>query len=651
MEHEAEGVYLSFSKPYMRLHEEDEEDLRRECRNCSNQLTPVAEETSPWYDPDSYRYYHVLQFFDSLEGFYKGELDLTGRHEERLDSLLSLHSDLMIDMARVRKTTKLVDYEEKRRTRTVKRTTHEMLDKQLWKEFRLKWKIPRVVDFTMLEHYKDHLDRVILEARNSPRLQKLCLSDLPPEIIDEIFSHTSLDKAGLLSATSRQMNAIGQPYLHHTRYLRFGLDRRNEMSIYRCQDEERLSFASEIASQKRRQLMDNVDFLLSRQDLIDALQTLTVLDEWQSNFSPSSNFVPMLDEDFYAPMYLAINGVLGMCQSVSKLSVDHFVLTADWLRTISHLRSIVFHCCMIQDHSLEVTVRNQTFPTSPQILTLQILEGWDRNDSWSLGGLWFLILLFPNLVTLNHQVTYHLLQAPTWAPDDHVRQRCSILSTTLRRLYLDSICQSQVHELSDWFRLRCNSTTPCTLTHFRLRTNRWANDATLTSLLESFQSAPLQVLILDGIQEGSVTLIRHIAELFPDLLGLSLFRRESHCQHALKRLKYFGWNFGVAIFDYTPAPMALFEEIANGRVVENKDYEMRLFEDSGNLARLFAVYCPSLEIMAMDSHFYHFSLSRGTKGSIVATGNWGPVEDQRNWNPYTYHLEGWEPIIPSPKNS
>ncbi|KAF5347054.1 hypothetical protein D9758_011614 [Tetrapyrgos nigripes] len=687
MEDEPEKGYRSPNKPYLRLYEAEEYRLWIEGAASADRSRPppvtldANESQSGFRDPDCYRMYH-MRFFETYinDLSVQGYLDLTGRHAKRLDALLSLYDDFKADMARVRETTRVVHYEETGWRGQVRPcVTHEMLDVELWKEIRLKWKIPRVFTFSLLTLNQDRLTEVMSNAGNKPKFQKLCLSDLPPELINEIFRHASLCDARLLSATSKHMHAIGMRYLYHTRTLQFGFS--DILQVYagspfrtELQGDDRVAFFSDLASRRRSHLVDETNFLLSRPDLIDPLQTLILFDGW--SFSQrvwDENFA--LDHDFYAPVYLALNSVLQACKNLVNLEIGQFIITADWLCTISLLPSlfhIKFRGSIINDPSVETAIYDGSIPSSPQVVSLDVYEGWNLNDptrEWDGGGLWFTILLFPNLMTLNHH-NLHDARNPASIPQPFIRQRSTILSSSLCRLALDNISSWQIPHLSDWFNLHCNFATPCTLTHFKLRTNRWVGDDILVRLLESLRSAPLQVLVLEGLKDGSVTLIHRIAELFPDLIGLTLIRRENYCQHDLKKvtwphqsgeyavafanfrkLRYFGWNFRVPRYDVTPSPLVLFEDLADGKVFDDKDLYFReddaYFADTEMLALPFAAYCPTLELMMLESQFFYASVSRGPRGEIVVSGSKdGALKDPQEWNP-SFFESGWTPVVPS----
>jgi hypothetical protein len=46
-----------------------------------------------------------------------------------------------------------------------------------------------------------------------PKIQKLCLTDLPTELLDKVFQHAPLDKARIFSSTCKQLREIARRYI------------------------------------------------------------------------------------------------------------------------------------------------------------------------------------------------------------------------------------------------------------------------------------------------------------------------------------------------------------------------------------------------------------------------------------------------------
>jgi hypothetical protein len=64
-----------------------------------------------------------------------------------------------------------------------------------------------------------HLGQIlsIMEMHDEPQIQKMCLVDLPPEILDHVFRHATIRQGRLLSLTCRRLNEIGRRYIFRVR--------------------------------------------------------------------------------------------------------------------------------------------------------------------------------------------------------------------------------------------------------------------------------------------------------------------------------------------------------------------------------------------------------------------------------------------------
>ncbi|KAF8993304.1 hypothetical protein BDQ17DRAFT_1453196 [Cyathus striatus] len=173
-------------------------------------------------------------------------------------------------------------------------------------------------------------------------------------------------------------------------------------------------------------------------------------------------------------------------------------------------------------------------------------------------------------------------------------------------------------DLTRWINLNA-ARLPLQLTHLKISTRIWLEERFIFSLLDALShgSAPLKVFVLDGIMEGSLELFDRISASCPQLLGLTINRRENFHQrqchpatwpHAtweyashfagFQRLEYFAWNLQVdPNFGLTPASMVYLEEGGNPRWSEYKDF----YEDNNHAAYPFAAHCPTLKSFVINS--------------------------------------------------
>ena len=103
-------------------------------------------------------------------------------------------------------------------------------------------------------------------------------------------------------------------------------------------------------------------------------------------------------------------------------------------------------------------------------------------------------------------------------PSQVIRDNSEIFCQGLHRLHLDLLLDG-VPELTVWLNTsRIRAAAPCV--YCPVQENR-------ALLLDSLDSAPLEVLVLDGVKRCSLLLVERIIQRFPDLLGLTLFQRDS----------------------------------------------------------------------------------------------------------------------------
>ncbi|KAL0572500.1 hypothetical protein V5O48_009465 [Marasmius crinis-equi] len=692
MEYEEPGHFYGYTKPYMRFFEEEENDTIRNTYRWAPDdqkskvyerpvdVTLDADESQPVYeDVDQYRMYHALRLFHSLEGFCTGSLDLTGRHYHRYNELANTFVDLLKDYLELTKTVRSEEYQDKDWDGEVKTfVRYEMTDRELWRKFRLKWKTPRTLDYGLLRMWIERVSETMKNTEAKPKLQKLCLMHLPPELIDYIFSFASLDQARRLASTCKAMKSIGVPHLYHTRRVNFTFPHRN-LIIQKLKElpasEEELDA---LFTEQSAELDSRVRFLVSRPDLINALQTLSICDEWRMEIAMFPSFRSLRrPSSLYVPVHHTFNTLLTSCLNLTSLSIGHCAITGGWLRTLpqlSKLHTLRLHSCWIEDEATENTIVHGHLPHSPQLSNLSWFErqyeGHEVRSRESDGrGLWYILLLFPNIITFNHT----MLHAAGSLPSPLIRERATQLCSALRRIQL-CLDSEFVPVLTDWFiTTRLRTQAPCALTHLKLQTDYPLSDNVLVDLLHSIQSSPLEVLVFASIKEGSLTLIERIAQLFPDLLGLTLIRAETRRRRdskstpwphqsgeyafrlqGFRRLKYFGWNFRMEILEPTPSALLNFEASAlkSEKGLWPYDESDIYFEDASNIALPFGCYCPTLEILGMeDGLCQHYVISRTPDGQVKATGvgGWfgvkGEVESQ-DWNPYDLGPDGWKCVLP-----
>ncbi|KAF9061552.1 hypothetical protein BDP27DRAFT_1452203 [Rhodocollybia butyracea] len=165
-----------------------------------------------WQNRNGVPYTDMFRFFSIIEGFLKGNLDLSGRHETRLNELKPLWKLFFDDVFRVKDTARISLVQEEDEDGFSQNQPFYKITEEEWKDFRFKWKIPRRLDFNHVVKQTERICQLCALHQDGPKIQKLCLLDLPTEVLDLILSVASLENARLLSATSKRLYRLGRPY-------------------------------------------------------------------------------------------------------------------------------------------------------------------------------------------------------------------------------------------------------------------------------------------------------------------------------------------------------------------------------------------------------------------------------------------------------
>jgi hypothetical protein len=181
----------------------------------------------------------------------------------------------------------------------------------------------------------------------------------------------------------------------------------------------------------------------------------------------------------------------------------------------------------------------------------------------------------------------------------------------------------------------------------------------------------LEVLVLEGLESGSLDLITLIATTCSNLLGLTLIRRHNIRQRKTKlaswphtlaeyasrfssfvRLRYFAWNFLVLVcLDPTPAVMIQFENgfpnletkegWKQGKAISDVEY----FDDSHLVAAPFAAHCLTLETYVIVGRFHELVCKIDRSKGTVEISSTESVDEGTMWN--TGIFGDWPKITPT----
>ncbi|KAH9474708.1 hypothetical protein JR316_0013173 [Psilocybe cubensis] len=536
--------------------------------------------------------YYLLRLFDSIRGFHKGSLDLSGRHPERYYNLQSQWNRYLCSFLSLETEIRpcgdhggISQYQI-------------AFNAERWHRFQLKWRLPESASYSQLLKCTQ---KVLQELKQHPApcFQIIRLIDLPVEVLDNIVSLASTSQAKALACTCHTLNDIGQRHIFRTWPMRLHVPAHiSPFNVeYSSIDLPTLAYYA------RQDLERSARFLIDTPHISQRVQRLVLTDEWcvarRAQHDQHTNPFA-LPPDFYKGVTQIWGSALQIAPRLSTLVLCNLELGTELLRRISEIRTLhtlEMHLCAVPRSALRKLLVAATSASAnstssdnaannassssilcPQISNLRIYMDSSFAETHSQ---WAGLLLCPAVRTLS--VVQFGIGAFPAPPDAAFWTRCRL--DHLERLSLDNIDAGDLSELVRFLSTPTNNGASVPgaahrMTHFKLHMDWGLPDADVLALLSALHTAhaPLEILVLEGLAEASFALFDGIASLFPDLRALTLVRRENGSQHqnkralwpgssweyaqrlrAFRRLEAFCWNFKVEYWDATPRALLGFE--------------------------------------------------------------------------------------------
>ncbi|RDB19348.1 hypothetical protein Hypma_013409 [Hypsizygus marmoreus] len=601
-------------------------------------------------------FYRALRFFRSMEGFHKGSLDLTGRHESRYLKLQARWSAYIADFFAL--SVHAEEFMNKDR-RGVPYIDYRFNDPNVWMEFGKKWRVFQASwDYGSLLGNTEIVLQVIAD-HPLPQLQNLCLTNLPSEMIDKVFEHASLERARLLSATCRWLNDIGRRYIFRRRTLGLKFPPNPWKEIRDATDP--VDFLSQLAQSMKAKALSSTTFLLTRPDLMKEMRTVSIIDGWKPatlDLFVDGGFDISNTDGFYAPLYDSFTTILSGSGNLTSVKFFSLTLTADFIRCItqlSRLHTLVLSQCHIPPYVQGMLEDDGGIALSCSALNLHL------SISKETFSLWHAMLLCPRLRSLSaHSVTEDLTPPPP-----PVCIKC-LFFPTLERLSLSPINPNAVRIYYLWFRSRPAATK---LTHLKFYARFGMSDIHARALLRALRAPSLRVLVLEGLAQAEFRLFDLIARRFRKLTGLTLIRRANNRQiwtkqfiwphpsweyarhlNGLQHLQHFAWNYDDAYNRFSSAPLLRFErgfcDELDWRTFCSDDEDDR-FDDDQYTPKVFALSCPSLKTYTSTQLCIDWCISRNAEGTVLVERPWMGRHNSssREWNP-PFFQRHWPCILP-----
>lgn len=414
-----------------------------------------------------------------------------------------------------------------------------------------------------------------------------------------------------------------------------------------------------LAYLSRKNLEHNAEFIVNNPHISHRIQKLVLTDEWwvSRRAHPHENNPFMLGMGFYKTVTQTFASVLKSAANLHTLILCNVEMSLDFTRRVSEiptLHTLELHLCHIPRTIRRKLLSDATF-NCPQISNLRIYMDSSFQETHSQ---WYSLLLCPRIRTLS-VIQFGI--GPFPAPEELFWKQCRLHD--LERLSLDNI---DANDLVALIKFLSRNNTSVRLTHFKMHMDWGVPDSEIMNLLIALETAPLEVLVLEGLAQAEFPIFERIVSLFPDLVALTLVRRQNPNQHenklapwphssweyasylrGFKALRHFCWNFLTEYWDATPTTLLAFEVdfASSSAITENKsdsnqvDYdpndEVPYFLDSHWMALPFAAYCTTLETFSLMDRTVEMvcRITRNpTSGATALAPKYYPIHSSVPWN-------------------
>lgn len=375
-------------------------------------------------------------------------------------------------------------------------------------------------------------------------------------------------------------------------------------------------------------ILDELDFILSRPDIMNYMSFLEMFGENYHQVQEMLEFeIGGQDHlEMFGPIESRISLLLKQVPNLAEIHMAYLVLSKDMMESIMSLNGLqtirVSQAYIIDDYEISQC-------SSVANLYISFL-GFDETDL----SLWRILKPCTSLQYLS------ICRGPGMVELDPGPEFCDSFDPfpPLKRLEVGRAQEEDLLFLCRWMQ----DASSLNLTHLWLSTVEGGISPDLMDLiLDTLQSAPMQILVLNGVHSVPPSLFDDIANAFPGLRGLTVEYREGPQQDGSKlriwplpsyeyaphlrdfhRLEFFGWNFKVSKrepnFHHT---LCGFESGFRPDHEVDAQVEESL-ADWESIARVLAAYCKTLTHVVFDPvQGPECTIAHSSSGSIVVTGS------------------------------
>lgn len=396
--------------------------------------------------------------------------------------------------------------------------------------------------------------------------------------------------------------------------------------------------------------------------------------EWQRMFPVHSVSNPPspLTVSIFEPLYVAIEAVINRTPRVTHLRFSNLGITSDMFSCMSvhpSVRSLSLECCFPVMPRLD----GLTFYAEATLYNVTYLALGFGLQSQTYVPMWLVISMCPQLRWL---YAYTAANGITLCYPMPVVQRTIPYIHTVEHMHFQGTT-SFVSGLVQWMMTAAQSLhVPSRLVKLKIHAVAGMFEEDVEWLIDTLAGyhPRTRVLVLEGLEVSSPSLMHRIALALPDLESLTLMRRASESQRcnrlctwpdpiheyaeqlrALRKLRHFEANFQWSPYTYSPSSIRQFATLDDPTAsamhahrlesIEGDDdsadewlaQDPDLMDDGLSVAMPFANACQKLESFAVraDSIAFSCRIRRDCHGSYVFfdVRNYEQECGFENWNP------------------
>ncbi|KAL1746705.1 hypothetical protein HDZ31DRAFT_33515 [Schizophyllum fasciatum] len=511
-----------------------------EAKEAEDAVSPARELSTAYVG-----FWQTKRFFETLIGFHKGCVDLTGRHPPRYERLVTRLKVLLTEFTSLCKrcttTTREVNEWNCRLKKDVvhEESVHEFDPPVLWGEFASKWRLGDLYNLGALT--QELVVCVKVMAASKPRFQTLFLHDLPPELLDIIFSMLGPNGSACLGATCKLLREhavayayeVNSPYSRLTTKLipyqtiRYILDAPNSLDFdlmdklkaMRNGQEKSDMYVRKVAIRQRNALVKRVRHIIKQKHILARTRALQFSEDWTAELWIWPGILGCTYDEFVDPLVKPLAIHLRDSPATSLRYSTRYLQPIVW--------SGILRCPTLRSLSLLTSLKEDVYlahmpSRSParSIINLELVFKQEAAPHF----LWEIVSLCPSALFLS--VCGPHLRGGTYIPANvFISDRHKPLKH-LRRIALHGVDAASASVLARAFEAAGDPP----LTHFSFspaKKTHISRDVAFSLILSLRRAKNLRVLRLSGLQYAKPDLLAWVGEHTPGLHVLVLEHQPS----------------------------------------------------------------------------------------------------------------------------